>query len=98
MPSRSARSRRRSRPFGRGVQLEQQRDVVEPEAVVARERGIDVAHDDGAGVGELEDGRKGGGDLGGGHTDSISLTMSLICRAIYQAVQPPSITSVCPVM
>src|SRR4051812_34465850 len=63
-------------PVGVRLQLEQQREVIEAEAVMALERGVDVTHDDRAGVGELENGGKGGGCLGGGHISTISL----ICR------------------
>ena len=72
-------------PVGSGVQLEQQREIVEPEAVMAFERGVDVAHDDGAGVGQLEDGRESGGGLGGGHAAQHIIDVSLICRSVYQA-------------
>ena len=51
-----------------GVELEQQREIVESEAVMALERRIDVAHDDRARVGELEDGREGGSRIGGSHS------------------------------
>ena len=54
-------------PVGRAVQLEQERDVVEAEAVVPGEGHVDVAHDDGARVGELESGREGCGCGRGSH-------------------------------
>ena len=57
-----------------GVELEEQREIVESEAVMALERRIDVAHDDRARIRELEDGREGGGRFGGSHSRSISST------------------------
>ena len=59
---------------GRAVQLEQQGDVVEAEAVMAGQRHVDVAHHDGARVGELEGGRECSGCFGGAMPHSISLT------------------------
>ena len=53
--SRRASSTRRSVCDGSRLQLEQDREVVEAEAVVAAERLVDVPQDERAGAGEVED-------------------------------------------
>src|SRR5258707_1370485 len=58
----------------RAVELEQERHVVEAEAVMAGQRHVDVADDDGACVGELKGGRERCGCVRCSHAGTISLT------------------------